>query len=80
MALALLEKGANVNYANPHGDTALLLAAATAGSKDLIRLLMENGARLDERNRDGEMPIDAAVRLAIQENVTELRRLSNQAP
>ena len=47
-----LDHGADVNAANSMGLTALL-GAANRGANDIIRLLAENGARLDVVDKEG---------------------------
>jgi ankyrin repeat protein len=47
-----LEHGADVNAVNSMGLTALL-GAANRGANDIIRLLVENGARLDVVDKEG---------------------------
>jgi ankyrin len=56
-AVALcLELGADVNATNSMGLTALI-GAANRGSNDIIRFLVEHGARLDVKDREGRTPI-----------------------
>ncbi len=52
----LLARGANVDYRNKWGQTALHLAAV-AGSADKVRLLLEAGAQVNDRDNDGRTPI-----------------------
>jgi ankyrin repeat protein len=47
-----LERGADVNATNSMGLTALL-GAANRGSNDIIELLVQRGARLDVKDREG---------------------------
>ena len=51
-----LELGADINAANSMGLTALL-GAANRGSNDIIRFLVDNGARLDIEDREGRTPL-----------------------
>jgi ankyrin repeat protein len=51
-----LELGANVNAANSMGLTAVI-GAANRGSNDIIKVLVEKGARLDVKDREGRTPI-----------------------
>ena len=51
-----LELGADVNAANSMGLTALL-GAANRGSNDIIQLLVDRGARLDIKDREGRTPL-----------------------
>jgi len=56
-AVALcLEHGADVNATNSMGLTALM-GAANRGSNDIIRFLVDHGARLDVKDRQGRTPI-----------------------
>jgi uncharacterized protein len=55
-----LSLGADINAANPEGDTALHGAADARGSEAIIRFLVQHGARLDARNQAGQTPLDAA--------------------
>jgi ankyrin repeat protein len=48
----LLKAGANVNWANPDGRTALISAAA-AGDEETIRLLLDAGANPNAEDKDG---------------------------
>jgi uncharacterized protein len=51
-----LELGADVNAANSMGLTALL-GAANRGSNEIIELLVDRGARLDVKDREGRTPL-----------------------
>jgi ankyrin repeat protein len=51
-----LEKGADINATNSMGLTALL-GAANRGSNEIIEFLVENGARLDVKDKEGRSPI-----------------------
>ena len=51
-----LELGADVNATNSMGLTALL-GAANRGSNDIIELLVERGARLDIKDKEGRTPL-----------------------
>jgi ankyrin len=56
-AVALcVELGADVNAANSMGLTALI-GAANRGSNDIIRFLVEHGAHLDVKDREGRTPM-----------------------
>jgi uncharacterized protein len=51
-----LEKGANVNAANSMGLTAVF-GAANRGADDILAFLVEHGARLDIKDKEGRSPI-----------------------
>ncbi|MEP6715746.1 MAG: ankyrin repeat domain-containing protein [Terriglobia bacterium] len=52
--------GADVNAANPAGDTALH-TAASQGQNSVVRFLVASGARLDIENKRGQTPLAAAL-------------------
>jgi len=52
----LLDAGADVNQANPAGDTPMHAAAAN-GFVAVIQLLVDRGAPLDVRNQNGQTPL-----------------------
>ena len=53
IATLLLEKGANINAKNNHGNTPLHLAAIH-GMTEVIRVLLNHGAKLHATNDDGK--------------------------
>jgi ankyrin repeat protein len=53
--------GAQVNQADPNGDTALHVAA-TRRRDALVQALVDSGAALDAKNHDGETPLTAALK------------------
>jgi ankyrin repeat protein len=55
----LLNSPLDVNAANGNGQTALHNAAAR-GADAIVRFLVDKGARLDAKDRQGRMPIDMA--------------------
>ena len=55
------KSGVDVNVANADGNTALHSTAAH-GYDSVITFLVENGARLDMRNKRGHTPLDSAIR------------------
>jgi ankyrin repeat protein len=65
-----LERGADINAVNAAGDTAVHIAATTnfaesgtsAGSLAIVKALVERGARLDIRNKQGRTALDAVLR------------------
>jgi hypothetical protein len=60
-AKLLLDLGADVNAANEAGQTSLH-AAAAIGANGVVRFLVERGARLDARTRQGRTPLDESLR------------------
>ena len=56
----LLAAGADANYREENGQTAVF-GAATQGWTDLVTLLVENGADLRVEDRFGNTPLDAAL-------------------
>ncbi len=57
----LIEKGANVN-AIVDGGGNLLFFIAPSGRKDLVELLLNNGAKVNHTNKYGKTPLDEAKR------------------
>jgi ankyrin repeat protein len=71
LAEYLIKKGANVNYQDPeYGQTALILCGFY-GSYDVARLLLENGAKKDFRNKDGFSAEEFAKKFG-HENIAKL--------
>lgn len=66
----LVDKGADVEAADKHGNTVLHIAAQN-GWADVVKLLLENGAKLDEQNIKGYTPLHLAAANGHQE-VAEL--------
>jgi ankyrin repeat protein len=60
-ARIVLDLGADVNAANEAGQ-APLHAAAAIGASGVVRFLVERGARLDAKTRQGRTPLDEALR------------------
>jgi ankyrin repeat protein len=60
-AKLVLDLGADVNAANEAGQTSLH-AAAAIGANGVVRFLVERGARLDAKTRQGRTPVDEALR------------------
>jgi ankyrin repeat protein len=59
-AIALmLAKGADVNAANDNGESALHIAVGRGDM--LVRFLVENGAKLDLKDKAGRTPLDVAM-------------------
>ncbi|HEY6509300.1 MAG TPA: ankyrin repeat domain-containing protein [Vicinamibacterales bacterium] len=65
-----LAQGADINAVNTAGDSALHIAATTnfeesgtaAGSLAIVRFLVERGAKLDTRNKQGRTALESVVR------------------
>jgi ankyrin repeat protein len=55
---ALLDKGANVNAATPDGSTAL--HQAVGRGNEIVKFLVEKGAKLDVKDKYGRTPLDVA--------------------
>ena len=72
-----LELGLDVNAINDRGDTALHASVAGRGSDDIVRFLVQKGARLDTKNKQGRTPLDVALnsRKDRSSNVVVLREL-----
>jgi ankyrin len=60
-ATLLLDLGADVNAANEAGQTPLH-AAAAIGANGVVRFLVERGARLDAKTRQGRTALDESLR------------------
>jgi ankyrin repeat protein len=54
-----LEHGGDVNAVNDAGQTALH-GAVTARANDTVKFLLERGARIDVKDKDGKTPLDVA--------------------
>lgn len=61
----LLKYGANVNFQDHHGKTALH-RAAKAGFTEVISILLEHGAKVDVPDKDGETALFDVVRSTIK--------------
>ncbi len=59
VAKLLLDNGADVNYKNKNGKTALM-RAAEKGQSEVVRFLLQCGANSDIRNKDGDSAWDLA--------------------
>jgi ankyrin repeat protein len=58
----LLEKGANVNAKSISSDTALVYAVRREASEELIKTLINFGANVNDKNNDGESPLNLATK------------------
>ena len=54
-----LEAGMSVNVVTPEGTP--LLAAAAAGNAEIVKLLVEKGAKVNEKDKDGMTPLMAGI-------------------
>ena len=57
----LLDRGAEVNLADPHTGATALMIAATAGHIDLVKLLLERGADVTQVNHAGRGVLEILV-------------------
>jgi uncharacterized protein len=55
-----IEQGVDVNAVNDKGETALH-GAATSGRDQVVAFLVEKGAKLDIKDKDGRTPLDVAM-------------------
>jgi ankyrin repeat protein len=55
-----IEQGVDVNAANDKGETALH-GAATSGRDQVVAYLVEKGAKLDAKDKEGRTPLDVAM-------------------
>merc|ERR1712062_340302 len=56
----LLDNGANIDYQDNLGRTALMLAAGN-GHKDIVQILLDNGANINQQNNYGETALTRAA-------------------
>ncbi|RUS78391.1 hypothetical protein EGW08_013839 [Elysia chlorotica] len=57
----LLNKNADVNAQDGHGNSALILAVHRAGSSDMLNLLLAHGAKVNHKNSQGVTALMKAV-------------------
>ncbi len=69
--LDLLEKGADINYKNNNGFTALM-NASIKGHTDVVRLLLEKGANVNHKNNNNDT---ALTRASSEGNIDIVRSL-----
>jgi ankyrin repeat protein len=62
MAKLLLEKGAEINFADGRGDT-MLATASHQGNLEAIRFLIGHGAAINARNVDGKTALGVAEQM-----------------
>jgi len=58
MVKLLLERGADPNIADVHGNTALMAASSGGCDRELMRMLIKAGAKVDARNKMGLTPFE----------------------
>lgn len=64
IARLLIARGADVNAQDDEGNSVLWRAVfAARGRSDMIRLLLDSGAKEETPNRSGETPAELALRL-----------------
>eukprot|EP00794_Sanderia_malayensis_P018918 gene18918-20822_t len=63
-------KKLDINAANENGDTPLHIAARWGFAK-LVRILLDQGASIEARNKKKETPLNSAANLKIQELITK---------
>jgi hypothetical protein len=68
----LVERGAAVNEANERGETALY-GAAFLGNDQIIRFLVDSGAKLDVKTRTGRTILDAVLNTGVPDEGTGAR-------
>ena len=56
-----MEVGIDINAATTTGETALHSAVTGRGSEPIVRFLVENGASLTAKNKQGRTPLEAAM-------------------
>lgn len=69
----LIDKGADVNYVNEDGTTAVMCAAIGC-DVETAQLLVARGARLDIINKRGEGPVEMALETQHEERLHEMLR------
>jgi hypothetical protein len=65
-----LEKGADINTANSMGLTAVF-GAANRGSDEILKFLVEKGAKLDVKDKEGRTPMVWAEGVFLATNAPE---------
>lgn len=72
MVRKLLDAGADANATDPNGETLLMTAARTEGGAEVVNLLVERGARVNERDK---IVSQTALMLAVRANQSDSVRL-----
>lgn len=88
MTKYLLDRHIGVNYTDKHRDYSLLMMAALYGAKDTVKLLLERGADVSFRGKDGKTAMDmvrdgwiaAADKRRYGEVLAILKEAMDQAP
>lgn len=58
MVLRIISLGVDINKQNNDGNTPLMIAARLRSHKNIVKILMDNGADVTIKNKFGEAPID----------------------
>ena len=66
------EKGRRTTQAKDNDDTTALMAAAGWGRSEIITLLLENGARIDDRDKQGNTALIIAARGSLELTAVQL--------
>jgi HEAT repeat protein len=61
---ALLERGADPNLADEHGNTPLMFAASSGCDREVMKMLLAAGARIDAKNSAGLTPFEFGLMYA----------------
>jgi len=75
-----LAAGLDINATTTAGDTALHTAITGRGSEKIVRFLVENGASLTARNKQGRTPLEAAQAISARRNVAGIIAYLKQQP
>lgn len=70
----LINKGININHIDIKSNTALHYAVVLNREKELIKLLLDNGAKVDIKNIQGKTPIDIAIEKGRKDIVDLLKK------
>ena len=72
-AIELIKDGANLEKKNKIGDTALILASEK-GHVEVVKALLDAGAKVDEKNNDGKTAIDFTYHVKIKTMLNDALR------